>query len=48
MSEMFCECNSLKELNVDNFINNDSCEVECMFWALDDELQKKIRNKINT
>ena len=45
MSYMFCECSSLKELNLSNFNTYNVINMEGMFNRCSDELRMKIKSE---
>ena len=45
MSEMFCECSSLKELNLTNFNTNNVTDMSFMFKGCSDDLKRKIKSE---
>ena len=45
MSYMFCECSSLKELNLNNFNTNNVTDMSYMFSGCSDDLKSKIKSE---
>ena len=45
MSFMFCDCSSLKELNLNNFNTNNVTNMSCMFSYCSDDLKRKIKSE---
>ena len=40
---MFLDCNSLKELNISNFVFNDNCSMFGMFLSVSNGFKNKIK-----
>ena len=47
MSWMFCECSSLKELNLNNFNTNNVTNMKYMFGKCSDKIKLEIKSKFN-
>ena len=45
MSDMFCRCSSLKELNLSSFNNNNVTYISYMFSKCSDQLKLKIKSQ---